>query len=72
MRPNLILDVLLQLQKNNAMNVIEQLEWRYATKKFNDTAMLTDEKVELIKSAFNLTATSYGLQPVKLVVFKDK
>jgi len=54
------------------MNVIKQLEWRYATKKFNDTAVLADEKVELLKAAFNLTATSYGLQPVKLVVFNDK
>jgi len=54
------------------MNVIKQLEWRYATQKFNDTAVLADEKVELLKAAFNLTATSYGLQPVKLVVFNDK
>lgn len=72
MRRNRILAVLLQLQKSKGMNVIEQLEWRYATKKFNDTAVLADEKIELLKAAFNLTATSYGLQPVKLVVFNDK
>ena len=28
------------------MNVIKQLEWRYATKKFNDTAVLADEGVK--------------------------
>jgi len=54
------------------MNLIKQLEWRYATKKFNNTELLADDKIELIKATFNLTATSYGLQPVKLVVFKDK
>lgn len=51
--------------------IIESLEWRYATKKFNATKKLSAEKLEILKEAFNLTATSYGLQPVKMVVISD-
>lgn len=54
------------------MNLIEQLQWRYATKKFDSTKLLSAEKMNTIKQAFNLTATSYGLQPIKLVIFSDK
>lgn len=54
------------------MNIIDSLKWRYATKKFDDTKYVTDEKLAIIKEAFSLTATSYGLQPVKMLVIKDK
>jgi len=54
------------------MNLIEQLQWRYATKKFDNTKLLDAKKMNTIKQAFNLTATSYGLQPIKLVIFSDK
>ena len=54
------------------MNIIEKLQWRYATKKFDTNAYISQEKLNTIKHAFNLTATSYGLQPVKLVIIKDK
>lgn len=53
-------------------NIIGDLEWRYAVKRFDETKMLPDEKIEVLKKAFNLTATSYGLQPIKLVVLADK
>ena len=54
------------------MNTIESLQWRYAVKKFDASKTLAEEKIELLKNAFNLTATSYGLQPLKLVVLKNK
>ncbi len=54
------------------MNIIESLEWRYATKKFDATKTLTDAQIELLTNAFNLTATSYGLQPLKLLVIQNK
>lgn len=54
------------------MNVINKLNWRYATKKFDEDKIIPQEKIELIKEAFNLTATSYGLQPIKLLLLKDK
>lgn len=54
------------------MSIIEKLQWRYATKKFDTTQQLSDEKLLILKEAFNLTALSYGLQTLKLVVIKDK
>ncbi len=54
------------------MHIIESLQWRYATKTFDSQAIIEPDKINLLYQAFNLTATSYGLQPVKLVVIKNK
>lgn len=54
------------------MNNIEALKWRYATKKFDKNRVLSEEKMEILKQAFNLTATSYGLQPIKMVIVHNK
>ena len=32
----------------------------------------SEDQINILKQAFNLTATSYGLQPIKLVVVKNK
>lgn len=50
------------------MDIIKSLEWRYACKKFDKSKIVTDAQLEVIRSAFNLTATSFGLQPVKLII----
>ncbi|WP_100612967.1 NAD(P)H-dependent oxidoreductase [Confluentibacter lentus] len=50
------------------MDTIKQLEWRYATKKFDKTKELSASKLNILKQAFNLTATSFGLQTITLVV----
>ena len=52
-------------------NTIEKLRWRYATKRFDSSKTLSEEKLNILKETFNLTATSYGLQPLKLVVVKN-
>lgn len=54
------------------MDIIEKLEWRYATKKFDIDKKLTDEKLLTLKKAFNLTATSFGLQTIKLLVIENE
>ena len=54
------------------MNSIESLKWRYAVKKFDNKKSITKEQLNTIKETFNLTATSYGLQPVKLVIIQNK
>ncbi len=54
------------------MNSIENLEWRYAVKKFDDQKFLKESQVNILKQSFNLTATSYGLQPIKLLIIKNK
>ncbi len=51
---------------------IEHLKWRYAVKKFDTEKVLSSEDIKKLKQAFNLTATSYGLQPIKLVVLRNK
>ncbi|WP_456462073.1 NAD(P)H-dependent oxidoreductase [Lutibacter sp.] len=54
------------------MNVLDSLEWRYATKKFDPSKKLTEQQIEMLKKAFNLTPTSFGLQPIKLIVINNK
>lgn len=54
------------------MNIIDSLKWRYAVKKFDSNKSVPQQKIETLKEAFNLTATSYGLQPLKLLVINKK
>ncbi|WP_034059192.1 NAD(P)H-dependent oxidoreductase [Lacinutrix jangbogonensis] len=54
------------------MNIIDSLKWRYATKNFDKDRIVSHEKLNILFEAFNLTATSYGLQPIKLLVIQDK
>lgn len=53
-------------------DIIKNLEWRYAVKKFDAERLLSHRNIEKLKQAFNLTATSYGLQPIKMVVLQNK
>ena len=52
--------------------ILDKLKWRYACKKFDTTKKLTQEKLTILKNAFNLTATSYGLQPLKMLVISNQ
>ncbi|WP_299365443.1 NAD(P)H-dependent oxidoreductase [Winogradskyella sp.] len=52
--------------------IIEKLKWRYATKKFNNSKTLSEQQIQILKEAFNLTALSYGLQTLKMVVVEDR
>ncbi|OUS17068.1 NAD(P)H-dependent oxidoreductase [Nonlabens dokdonensis] len=54
------------------MNSIESLKWRYATKKFDQAKNIEKKQLDVLAQAFNLTATSYGLQPCRLVVVIDQ
>ncbi len=58
--------------KKSQMSIIKNLQWRYAVKKFDANKLLTEKQINTLKEAFNLTATSYGLQPVKMVVVQNK
>ncbi len=55
---------------NSEKSIIESLKWRYACKKFDKTKKLSTDQLSLLKNAFNLTATSFGLQPLKMLVIK--
>ncbi len=54
------------------MNTIDSLQWRYAVKKFDENKTLSTNQINTLKETFNLTATSYGLQPVKMLVIQNK
>ena len=53
------------------MELIKQLNWRYATKRMNGTAVPA-EKVNLIKEAIRLAPTSFGLQAFQVIEIEDK
>ena len=58
--------------KHFLMSLLEALKWRYATKKFDTSKVIPAEDIEKIKAGFNLSATSYGLQPVSLILVCNK
>ena len=51
---------------------LESLEWRYATKKFDPTRSISGEDLQTLLRAIQLSASSYGLQPYKIFVIRDK
>ncbi|MCX6337586.1 MAG: nitroreductase family protein [Bacteroidetes bacterium] len=53
------------------MSLIEDLHWRYATKKMNGEAV-PQEKVDYILEAARLAPTSSGLQPFEILVITNK
>lgn len=52
-------------------NYNENLKWRYATKKFDSTKKISDQDIEQLKEAIQLSASSYGLQPYKVLLISD-
>lgn len=54
------------------MSLLDQLQWRYATKKMDPSKVVPHEKVERILEAVRLTASSSGLQPYELLVITNK
>ncbi len=52
------------------MNVMESLHWRYAVKQFS-TDIINDNQVQALLTATRLSASSFGLQPYRLLVVKS-
>jgi len=52
------------------MNLIENLKWRYATKAYN-SIKVTEEKIDQILEAINLSASSCGLQSYRVFVVSN-
>ncbi len=53
------------------MNLTENLEWRYATKRFDQNRKVSAEELQKLEEATNLAATSFGLQPFRVMVVSD-
>ena len=52
-------------------SLLENLNWRYATKKFDATKKISASDLNTLKEAVRLAASSYGLQPYKVVVVEN-
>ena len=51
--------------------LLEQLQWRYATKAFDPSATIPEETWSAIEESLVLTPSSFGLQPWKFIVVTD-
>ena len=55
----------------NPQQLVQALEWRYATKVFDATKKIPSEIWAALEQALVLTPTSYGLQPYQFLVIQD-
>ncbi len=51
--------------------IIEDLNWRYACKKFDPSQKLSEADLTTLLESLRLTASSYGMQPWKFVVVEN-
>jgi nitroreductase len=52
--------------------LIEALEWSYACKKFDAEKRISEHDIQTILDSIRLTPTSYGLQPLKVLLIETK
>lgn len=53
-------------------NIIKAMNWRYATKKFDVNKKINDSLFSNLEEVLRLSPSSYGLQPWKFIVIKNK
>lgn len=53
------------------MTLIDNLEWRYATKKFDASKKVSAQHIELLKRAIQLAPSSYGLQLYTVLIIEN-
>jgi nitroreductase len=53
------------------MDILSKLNTRYATKVFDPTKKVSEADMEKLLEAIRLSASSYGLQPYKVLVIED-
>ncbi|WP_435625021.1 NAD(P)H-dependent oxidoreductase [Flagellimonas sp.] len=51
--------------------VLENLNWRYATKKFDASKKVSQQNLDTILEAIKMSPSSYGLQPYHILVITD-
>jgi len=60
------------MSKSTAPSLVEQLQWRYAVKKFDATKKIPDSEWKALEQSLVLAPSSFGLQPWKFLVVTDK
>lgn len=53
------------------MNLLDKLNWRYATKIFDVDKKVREQDIEFIKEAIRLSVSSYGLQLYKVIIIEN-
>jgi nitroreductase len=51
--------------------LIQDLNWRYAVKKYDSTKKISEEDFNLIKEVLRLTPTAYGFQAMKYLIIEN-
>jgi len=51
--------------------LLDNLNWRYATKKFDASKKISSADLNTLKEAVRLAASSYGLQPYKVIIVEN-
>lgn len=51
--------------------ILNKLEWRYATKVFNKDKKISKQDWELLEKSLQLSPSSYGLQPYKFLIVEN-
>ncbi len=54
------------------MSFLTNLNWRYATKKFDTTRKVADADLDSVLEAIRLTPTSFGMQPYHFYVVSNQ
>ena len=52
-------------------NFLENQNWRYATKQFDASKKISSDDLNTLKEAVRLSASSYGLQPYRVVIVEN-
>lgn len=52
--------------------IIDDLNWRYATKKYNPAKIIADKDLEVVLESLRLVPSSYGMQPLRYLLINDK
>jgi nitroreductase len=56
----------------NHLELLEKLNWRYATKVFDKNKKISKENLEILIQSLVLSPSSYGLQPWKFIVVENQ
>jgi nitroreductase len=51
--------------------IIEDLNWRYATKKYDTTKKIPQDQIDILMEALRLSPSSYGLLPFKILMIES-
>lgn len=53
------------------MNLLDKLNWRYATKVFDPSMKVSEDDLNFLKEAIRLSVSSYGLQIYKVLIIEN-